>query len=139
MPGRRKRKAQPTNRTAELREQAKHVAGESGEALKAFAEATGSAAKEFGQITRKATKELVEAVEHAAAESEKEVKPKKRRRGRKVLGALVLGAIGVAVAGGGRIREMISGPPQEPWEPPAPGAATDGVTSTPTETETPPT
>src|SRR5438093_5420546 len=105
----------------EIREQAKEIAGQSGEALKGFADETGSAAKEFATKTRDAAKELVEAIEKAASHVEPQ---RSRRRGRKLFGTLVVVGIGVAVVANEKLREALGGavrrnqPP--PWEPRVP-------------------
>ena len=105
----------------EIREQAKEIAGQSGEALKGFADETGAAAKEFAGKTRDAARELVDAIEKAA----QHVEPRtSRRRGRKLLGTLVVVGIGAAVIANDKLRETIGGvvrrnqPP--PWEPRVP-------------------
>ncbi|HYZ91041.1 MAG TPA: hypothetical protein VFA34_01455, partial [Actinomycetota bacterium] len=69
------RKKNAASRVEELREQAREVAGQSGEALKDFAETTGSAAKEFASKARDAAKDLVDTIERAS----KGVEPEPRR------------------------------------------------------------
>jgi hypothetical protein len=101
----RSKKKDPATRAAELREQAKEVAGHSGEALKAFADRTGSAAKEFASVARDAAKELVESIEKAGKKLEPEPK---RRRGRKLVRNAVIVATGVAVLTNDRVRSAIS-------------------------------
>jgi len=101
--GRSKQK-DPATRAAELREQAKEVAGHSGEALKAFAETTGSAAKDFAGIARDAAKELVEAIEKAG----KKIEPAPKRRGRKIARNIVILGTGIAVLTNDRVRQAIS-------------------------------
>src|SRR5437870_10847707 len=90
----------------EIREQAKEIAGQSGEALKGFADETGSAAKEFATKTRDAAKELVEAIEKAAQHVEPQ---RSRRRGRKMLGTLIIVGIGAAVVANEKLREALGG------------------------------
>jgi hypothetical protein len=98
----RKRKA-PANRVEELREQAREVAGQSGEALKEFAEATGTAAKEFASSARDAAKELVDAIERAS----KRVEPSEPRRGRRLLRVVIAVAVGGAIFANERVREAV--------------------------------
>src|SRR5438128_10978401 len=86
----------------EIREQAKEIAGQSGEALKGFADETGSAAKEFATKTRDAAKELIEAIEKAASHVEPQ---RSGRRGRKLLGAPVVVGTVVAVVANARLRQ----------------------------------
>lgn len=110
-------KKKAANRVEEIREQAKEVAGQSGEALKGFAEETGAAAKEFAGKTRDAARDLVDAVERAANRVDQK---QSRHRGRKLLGTLTIIGIGVAVLANDKLREAIGGavkrtPP--PWEP----------------------
>ena len=105
----------------EVREQAKEIAGQSGEALKDFANETGSAAKDFASKTRDAAKELIEAIEKAA----QHVEPRtSRRRGRKLLGTLVVIGIGAAVVANEKVREALGGAVRRnqpsPWEPRVP-------------------
>jgi len=98
------KKKDPATRAAELREQAKEVAGHSGEALKAFGESTGSAAKDFASVVRDATKELIESIEKAG----KKIEPAPKRRGRHLLrNAIILGT-GIAVVTNDRMRGAIS-------------------------------
>ncbi len=101
----RNKKKDPATRAAELREQAKEVAGHSGEALKAFADKTGGAAKDFATVARDAAKDLVDAIEKAGKKIEPE--PPKHR-GRKLLRNLVILGTGVAVLTNDRARSAIS-------------------------------
>ena len=96
-------KKDPATRAAELREQAKEVAGHSGEALKAFAETTGSAAKDFAGVARDAAKELVDAIEKAG----KKMEPASKHRGRKVARNVVILGTGIAVLTNERLRHAI--------------------------------
>ena len=123
----------------EIRESAKEIAGQSGEALKGFADETGSAAKDFAAKTRDAAKELIEAIEKAA----QHVEPQRtRRRGRKLLGSLVIIGIGAAVVANDKIREQLGlgggrhQPP--PLEPRVPDIRNGEVVETSTGTETTP-
>lgn len=100
----RSKKKDPATRAAELRDQAKEVAGHSGEALKAFAESTGSAAKDFASVARDAAKELVDAIEKAG----KKIEPAPRRRGRKLVRNVVILGTGIAVLTNDRARKTIS-------------------------------
>jgi hypothetical protein len=76
------RRKKATERVEEIKDQAKAVAGEGGEALKDFASQTGTAAKEFASKASDAAKELVESIEKAA----KGVTPQEEpRRGRRLL------------------------------------------------------
>jgi len=100
----RSKKKDPATRAAELREQAKEVAGHSGEALKAFAETTGSAAKDFATVARDAAKELVDAIEKAG----KKMQPEPKRRGRKLIRNVVILGTGIAVLTNERARNTIS-------------------------------
>ncbi len=100
----RSKKKDPATRAAELREQAKEVAGHSGEALKSFAETTGSAAKDFATVARDAAKELVEAIEKAG----KKIEPQPKRRGRKLVRNVVILGTGIAVLTNDRVRHAIS-------------------------------
>lgn len=100
----RNKKKDPATRAAELRDQAKEVAGHSGEALKAFAETTGSAAKDFASVARDAAKELVEAIEKAG----KKIEPEPKRKGRKFVRNLVILGTGIAVLTNDRVRHAIS-------------------------------
>jgi hypothetical protein len=106
----------------EIREQAKEIAGQSGEALKGFADETGSAAKEFATKTRDAAKDLVEAIEKAA----QRVEPpsRSRHRGRRLFGTLLVVGIGVAVVANEKVREALGGAVRRnqpsPWEPRVP-------------------
>jgi uncharacterized protein YjbJ (UPF0337 family) len=106
------------NRVEEIREQAKEVAGVSGDALKGFAEETGSAAKEFAGKTKDAARELVDAIERAANRVETQ---KSSHRGRKLLGTLTIIGIGIAVLANEKLRETIGGAVKRtqspPWEP----------------------
>ena len=124
----------------EIRDQAKEIAGQSGVALKGFADETGSAAKEFATKTRDAAKELIEAIEKAAQHVEPPTRS--RRRGRKLLGSLLVIGVGIAVVANEKIREQLGGavkrhqPP--PWEPRVPDVGNGeiaGQTAT-TSTET---
>lgn len=102
--GRRKRKKAALARsTSDLRDQAREVAGHSGEALKEFADLTGVAAKEFASRTRVAAKDLVGSVEKAAKRADPEPK---RKRGRALKVTLALGA-GLALLGNERVRGAI--------------------------------
>ena len=101
----RKKKTEPATRVEELREQAREVAGQSGEALKEFAETTGSAAKEFASVARDAAKDLVETIEKAG----KSVEPQERHRGRRFLKTVVVIGAGVAIFTNDRVREAIGG------------------------------
>ncbi len=99
------RKNQPATRVEEIREQAREVAGQSGEALKEFAETTGSAAKEFASRARDAAKDLVDTIEKASKGAERE-EPK---RGRRLLKLVVITAAGAAIFANERVREAIGG------------------------------
>jgi hypothetical protein len=99
------RKKEPVNRVEELREQAREVAGQSGEALKDFAETTGVAAKEFASKARDAAKELVETIERAS----KRVEPEERKRGRRLLRVVIAVAAGGAIFANERVREALGG------------------------------
>ncbi len=127
MRGRRKEAA---NRAAEIKEQAREVAGQGGEALKGFADQTGTAAKEFASKTRDAAKELVEQIEHAAKGVAHE-EPKRSRRFLKM--TLAVGA-GIALFTNERVRNAISSAlgrqrnePPEVWRPDARATTTDGA------------
>jgi hypothetical protein len=98
----RKRK-EAANRVEELRDQAREVAGQSGEALKEFAETTGTAAKEFATRARDAAKDLVDAIERAS----KGVETTEPRRGRRLLRVGIAVAIGGAILANERAREAI--------------------------------
>lgn len=120
------RRKVPATRVEELREQAREVAGQSGEALKDFAETTGVAAKEFASRARDAAKELVESIERAS----KRVEPEEPRRGRRLLKVGLAIAVGVAVfanerargAIGGAVRRARGGSTPDVWRPePSPG------------------
>lgn len=121
------RKQQPATRVEELREQAREVAGQSGEALKEFAESTGVAAKEFAGKAREAAKELVDAIERAS----KRVEPEEPKRSRRFLRVLVAVGVGGAIFANERAREAITGavrrargdvPAPDVWRPePTPG------------------
>lgn len=100
-----RKKQDPATRVEELREQAREVAGQSGEALKDFAETTGNAAKEFATRARDAAKELVDTIEKAS----KGVQEDEPRRGRRFLKAVVVIGAGVAIFANDRVRETISG------------------------------
>ena len=91
-------------RAVELKDQAKEVAGQSGEALNAFAHETGAAAKDFAVKAREAAKELVEAIDKAA-KGVTEPEPRKRR---KVLKATLAIAAGFAVLSNEKTRAAIS-------------------------------
>jgi hypothetical protein len=99
------RKHQPATKVEELREQAREVAGQSGEALKDFAETTGSAAKEFASRARDAAKELVDTIEKASKGVERE-EPK---RGRRFLKLVLVAGVGAAIFANERAREFIGG------------------------------
>ena len=103
--GRRKRE-EPVNRAVELRDQAKEIAGQSGEALKDFAQNTGSAAKEFAAKAADAAKDLVDSIEKAAKSANIEPTEEKRR-GRRVLRTLVILGVGGAVLANERVRNAI--------------------------------
>lgn len=100
------RRNKTAERVEEIKDQAKAVAGEGGEALKDFASHTGAAAKEFAAKTGEAAKELVESIEKAAKGVTEEEEP---RRGRRVLKLAV--AIGAAafVATNENARKAIKG------------------------------
>jgi ABC-type nitrate/sulfonate/bicarbonate transport system substrate-binding protein len=100
----RSKKKDPATRAAELREQAKEVAGHSGEALKNFAETTGSAAKDFATVARDAAKELVDAIEKAG----KKIEPHPKRRGRKLVRNTIVLGTGIAILTNDRVRRTIS-------------------------------
>lgn len=114
-----RRKRAELGRADEIREQAKEVAGRSGEALKEFAEQTGSAAKDFAVKTRDAAKDLVESIERAA----QGVEPEESRRGRKLIGAVIVLGVGAALVANEKLRHAIGGAARrrrtepEPWEP----------------------
>jgi uncharacterized protein YjbJ (UPF0337 family) len=117
MRGRRKEAA---NRAAEIKDQAREVAGQSGEALKGFAEQTGSAAKEFATKTRDAAKDLVDQIESAA----KGVAHEEPKRGRRLLKTTLAIGVGVALFTNERVRGAISSmlgrggsEPPEVWRP----------------------
>jgi hypothetical protein len=74
------RRKEATERAAEIKEQAKAVAGEGSEALKEFAAHTGTAAKEFANKAGEAAKELVESIEKAAKGVSEKDEPKRGRR-----------------------------------------------------------
>jgi hypothetical protein len=99
------RKKAPATRVEELREQAREVAGVSGEALKEFAETTGAAAKEFAGRAREAAKELVAEIERAS----KRVEASESRRGRRLLKVGVAVAVGTALLANEKVRNAISG------------------------------
>jgi hypothetical protein len=130
MRGRRKEAAK---RAAEIKDQAREVAGHSGEALKGFAEQTGSAAKEFASKTRDAAKELVEEIESAA----KGVAHEEPKRGRRLLKTTLAIGVGVALFTNERVRNAISSvlrrgqgsEPPEVWRPDA-RVTTDGEART---------
>ena len=135
------KKKDPATRAAELRVQAKEVAGVSGEALKSFGESTGSAAKDFAGVVRDAAKELVESIEKAG----KKIEPAPKRRGRKLVRNAVILGTGIAVLPNDRVRHTIAQalrrakPTDEPavWRPDATSSSDNGniresTTSTPT-------
>jgi hypothetical protein len=134
----RKRK-EASSRVEELREQAREVAGQSGEALKEFAETTGSAAKDFASKARDAAKELVETIEHAS----KRVEPEEHRRGRRLLRVAIAVGAGIAIFTNERVREAISGglrrarsgPAPDVWRPEA--STSNGEVREPVREETP--
>ena len=101
----RRRKQDTSARAAEIRSQAKDIAGQSGEALKDFAGTTGSAAKEFADKAKDAAKELVESIERAAKQLD--VEKQKPRRGGRFLRVLIVGGIGAAVFANDRVRNAI--------------------------------
>jgi hypothetical protein len=98
------RKHQPATKVEELREQAREVAGQSGEALKDFAETTGTAAKEFASRARDAAKELVDTIEKASKGVEREPK-----RGRRLLKLVLIAGVGAAIFANERAREALGG------------------------------
>jgi 4-hydroxyphenylpyruvate dioxygenase-like putative hemolysin len=97
------RRKKATERVEEIKDQAKAVAGEGGEALKDFASQTGTAAKEFASKASDAAKELVESIEKAA----KGVDPEPRKSRRLLKLTLAIG-IGTAVFANERARSAIS-------------------------------
>ncbi|MGH2760326.1 MAG: hypothetical protein ACRDKJ_12290 [Actinomycetota bacterium] len=99
------RKQQPATRVEEIREQAREVAGQSGEALKEFAETTGSAAKEFASRARDAAKDLVDTIERAS----KGVEHEEPKRGRRLLRLVLIAGAGAAIFANERAREAIGG------------------------------
>ena len=131
MRGRRK---QAANRAAEIKEQAREVAGQSGDALKGFAEQTGTAAKEFASKTRDAAKDLVDQIEHAA----KGVAHEEPKRSRRVLKLTLAVGAGIALFANERARNAISSllrrqrgaEPPEVWRPDARTTTTDGEART---------
>ena len=130
MKGRRKEAA---NKATELKDQAREVAGQSGEALKGFAEQTGSAAKEFASKTRDAAKDLVDQIESAA----KGVAQEEPKRSRRLLKTTLAIGVGVALFTNERVRNAISSilgrgqgsEPPEVWRPDA-RVTTDGEART---------
>ncbi len=101
-----KRRREAASRATELRDQAKEVAGQSGEALKEFAGSTGSAAKEFAERAGTAVKELVESVERAAKKVQEPEHEK--RRGRRTLRTIVALGVGIGVLTNERARNAVS-------------------------------
>lgn len=99
----RKKKQQPVRRVEELRDQAREMAGHSGDALKEFAESTGAAAKEFAGKARDAAKDLVESIDKAS----KGVEAEEPRRGRRLLKATIAIGAGVAIFANERVREAV--------------------------------
>jgi hypothetical protein len=141
--GRRKKAAE---RAAEIKDQAKAVAGEGSEALKDFASHTGTAAKEFANKAGEAAKEFVESIEKAAKSATQEEEPKKGRRFLKL--TLAIGAAAfVATNESARkaIKSLInrgsstSSDQPEIWRPEAPQSGNGGSAPKATTSATDPT
>jgi hypothetical protein len=98
------RRKKATDRAAELKDQAKAVAGEGGEALKDFAAQTGSAAKEFATKASAAAHELVESIEKAAKGATEQEEP---HRGRRLLKLFIAVGAGIALATNESARKAI--------------------------------
>jgi hypothetical protein len=127
-------------RAQDLKQKAKVVADEGGEAVRDFASTTGAAAKDFAQTAFQAAKELVDVVERAGERLEKESKPA-RKRGRKLFKATIAVGAGVALLANESARNFLASKlgfgarEPEPWESPAPSGgngdyATPPVSST---------
>lgn len=127
-------------KAVELKDQAKEVAGQGGEAIKEFASSTGVAAKEFASKASDAAKEFVESIEKAAKSVSEDDEPKRGRRLLKL--TLAIGA-GVAVFSNDKARNAIksvlgrNGHAPEPPEVWRPDSVNGGRTQTPTTTDTP--
>lgn len=102
-----------TKAPVELRDQAKQVAGQSGEAFKEFADQTGAAAKDFAIQTKGAAKDLLIAIERAAQRLDP---PRKRGRRKLLVTAVVLG-IGAVLVAIDKFRMNKSRPLDPVWEP----------------------
>lgn len=142
--GRRKKTAE---RVEEIRDQAKAVAGEGGEALKDFAAQTGTAAKEFANKAGEAAKELVESIEKAAKGVTEKEEPKRGRRLLKLTVAIGAAAF-VATNEGARkaIKSLINrgqstsaGDQPEIWRPEPPTSGNGGSAPKATTSATDPT
>lgn len=145
--GRRSKSKEVKERAFEIKDQAREVAGQSGEALKEFAAHTGNAAKEFATKASDAAKELVDSIEKAAKSVGEEAE--EPRRGRRLLKVLIVGGAGIAIATNERARAAISkalggsrtGSVDQPeiWRPESPdgGNAQRTTTTTPGPTTTP--
>lgn len=144
--GRRDRKidkAEIAERAAEARVAARELAGEGGEALRDFAQSTGKAARDFATTAVEAAKELLETVENAGDRLNERTQSKKRRRGRKLLGLVALGA-GVVLAVNEKARNALTsaigrggdGSSSDPWSTSEPLQTTpgDGRLTSPTTT-----
>lgn len=109
--GKRKREAaELAERASEVRDQAKVLAGEGGEAVRDFAQSTGKAAKDFASTALEAAKELLATIEDAGdrLSATTNGKKRKKRRGRKLLGLVVVGA-GVVLVVNEKAREAVMG------------------------------
>ena len=135
--GRKRKKAETEmgEKAAEIRQQAKILADESGDAVRDFASTTGSAARDFAHTAYSAAKELLETVEKAGDRLDKETKPP-RRRGRKILKLGAAIGVGAFLFTNDSVRNAIrdklgfgAGQP-EPWEAPA-STPSDGEFSQP--------
>lgn len=137
-----KKRKEAAKRATDIKDQAKEVAGQGGEALKEFASSTGVAAKEFAGKASDAAKEFVETIEKAAKNAGAE---EEHHRGRRFLKLTLAVGAGIAVFSNDKARNAIKSvlgrnsrtpEPPEIWRP---ESVNGGSASkpTPTTTDTP--
>lgn len=128
-------------RAHEIREKAKVMADEGGEAFKDFAGTTRVAAKDFATTAFEAAKQMLETVEQAGERFEKQAQPK--RRGRKLLKAGIALGAGAALFANESFRNLVAqklgfgGGEPEPWETPAATSGNGEFTQPPVSQTTP--
>lgn len=112
------------DRAADIKEKAAILAEEGKPALKDFSATTSAAAKDFASTAFQAAKELMEVVEKASDRLERQAAPA-RRRGRKLLKAVIALGAGAALFSNDKVKTALKskmgGSEPEPWNPPSNG------------------